>query len=506
MNYIIKMFITKSKEYLLYASILLTCFGCRDPWEEHTKIDDGVVNLNIVELIANNPDLSVFKGYLETTGWDLILAGTKSYTVWAPDNNAMNSVAEEILTDEEQLYRFVSNHICYSRHSYYSTKELQRVLTFAEKYITINNQNGTVDDILLKEPYDIYAINGILHIIGQPLIPRPNLWDFIESTGLCPKYTGYLKSFSGMVFDPKIATQTGVDPTTGKPVYDTLTGMVWSNYFINTIRDLRDEDLFSTVILLTDEMFDQEIEKFRKYYNVLNAERTDSITTWQVLKDLVFDSKIEQPVVQDTIISMFGIKVPFNSNSIVATYIASNGIAYIMDNCAVRVQDKIHPVYIQGEDTTRIIYIGNNGQTGYTRQKPEAMNGYDFILDNHNANPGNIKYHAGMVCATKYKFYWKAVNDFNASYRNPNPDLQLIQKLHKVEFKGSVGGIMQFGDPVLLSPDTVFVSDSMYSTASEVFLGEFSFARYQDLWLQVTGGGSNMTITLDYLKVVPVLE
>ena len=498
---------TKLKEPLAFIfCIPLLFLCCQDQWDEHTRLNDDVAQYNIMELISNNPELSAFKGYLESTDWDVMLVATKSYTVWVPDNNAMTEVGTDILNDSVKLENFVANHICYTRVSYYSNVELQKVKTFSGKYITVDNQNGKVDNASLKQPYDILANNGILHVIDKPLTPKPNLWEFIETTELCPKYVGYLNSLTGMVFDPTLAIPTGVDPVTGKPVYDTASGMVWNNTFIEYIRDLRREELNSTVVLITDNVFDEEFNRFSKYFDLRNVLLTDSLTKWQIAKDLVFDGKLSLSDIQDTLISLYQVKVPFDKNAIEHTFEASNGIAFVLSSCAIRLEDKIYPVYIQGEDTTRIIYVGNNGQTGYTREKEEAMDGYDFILDNHNANPGNIKYYAGKVCATTYKFYWKAVNDFNASYRNPNPDLTLIQKLQKVEVTGVIGDELQFGPPVAISPDTVYISDTLYATAQEVFLGQFLFSRYQDLWLQVTGSGNNTTITLDYLKLVPVFE
>ncbi len=497
----------KLKKLILYSLFIsLSFIRCQDQWEEHTRLNDDIAQHNIMELISGDPDLSVFKGYLESTGWDKELISTKSYTVWAPDNNAMSQVDSEILNDTARLDKFVANHISYTRFSYYGTAELQKVKTYAGKYITIDNKNGKVEDAFLKQPYDILANNGILHVIDKPLIPKPNLWEIIETTDLCPAYTGYLNSLSGLIFDPTGAIQTGVDPVTGKPVYDTATGMVWSNYYIKYNRDLQREDLNSTVILITDDVFDEEFNRFSRYYDLRNSVLTDSLTKWKIAKDLVFEGRLSLSDIQDTLISIHGVKVPFYKSAVEQTFEASNGIAYVMSICAVRLKDKIPPVYIQGEDTTRIIYIGSNGQTGYTREKEEAMGGYDFILDYHRANPGNIKYYAGKVCATTYEFYWKAVNDFDASYRNPNPGLTLIQKLQKVEVIGQLGDELLFGDPVAISPDTVYVSDTLYATAREVFLGEFPFSKYRDLWLQVTGGGNDMTITLDYLKLVPVFE
>jgi uncharacterized surface protein with fasciclin (FAS1) repeats len=494
------------RKYLIALIVLFS--ACQDNWEEHNKLNQDVAEGNLMQIISGHPNLSKFAGYLIQTGWDKELSSSKSFTVWAPTDEAMAQVEQSILNDSAKLNQFVSNHICFLRYSYYSTKELQKIKAYSGKNIIVDNLNGKVEDASLIWPYDLVADNGILHVIDKPLIPKMNIWEFVEQTDLCPKHSGYLNSLTGMVFNPSIATQIGVDPISGKDIYDTASGMVWSNRFINNVRDLKDEDSLSTMILISDDVWDQEFTKFRNYYRVgfpEIPELTDSLTQWHISKDLVFSGSYKPDNIPDTLISLFGVKVPFNKTAVETMFEASNGIVYTLSNCYVRLQDKIRPIIIEGEDTNKFVFTSLVGQTGYTREKVQASGGYDFILDNHGLNPGNIKYYAGEVCAMYYKFYWKAVNDFDGSYRYPNANLVLKQKLEQVKLTGYMGRTPVWGTPAPIS-ELINVSDSTYGTAREVFVGEYLYFSYQDTWLQVTGGGNNMTIVLDYIKMVPVFE
>ncbi len=495
------------KLLLCLFSIVILFWKCKDQWDEHTKLNNDVVQEDIMEVINDKPELSQFAECLISTGWDKELSSSKSYTLWAPNNEAMTLVDETILNDSAKLHQFVANHIGFTLYSYSSSpsSEIKKIKTFSGKNIKIDILNGKVEDASLVQPFDLLANNGILHIIDKPLIPKQNIWEYIENTNVCPKHAGYLNSLTGMVFDPTVATQIGIHPVTGKPVYDTLSGMVWSNYFIYNVRDLRNEDSIFTIILITDEVFDQEFSKFRKYYELSTAESTDSLTYWEICKDLVFSGQYDLTSIPDTLFSIYNVKIPFNQTAIENSIEASNGLIYILNNCDVSLKDKIQRVIIEGEDTTKYITRSLVGQTGYTRQKELASGGYDFILDNHGANPGAIQYHVGKVCATQYKFYWKAVNDFDASYRYPDTGLLLQQKLERVKVIGSMGETPVFSTPSPIS-NLIPVNDSTYTTATEVFLGQYTFVTYQDLWLQITGGGNNMSITLDYLKIVPVFE
>ena len=490
---------------VLLALMTLLLWGCRDPWEEHVQLGEGVPDKSLFEIISSLPELSEFAGCLVEAGWQQELESSKSYTVWAPDNNAMGQLDPGVLEDPDGLAIFVDNHITLTAYSCYSPFSQLSIKTCSGKNLIIDNENGMIGDAKLLEPCDRIATNGILHIIDKALVPRPNTWDFVESTDLAPLHVEYLNSLTGMVFDPSVATITGVDPVSGRPVYDTLSGMVWDNRVITEIRDLRDEDSLSTLILVDDPVWNSEFGKYRKYYLLEDSVESDDLTKWMISRDLVFRGKILSEEAPDTLVSLFGIKIPFDREAIQYSYEASNGIIYVMNSCDVSLQEKIPPVIVEGEDTTMVIFTSVSGQTGYTRQVEMASGGYDFILDNHGASPGNIKYHMGDFVAGYYKFYWVAVNDFDGSYRNPDPDMVLQQQLAFVRFLGMAGQEMLWSPPSIIS-DLIEVVDSTYETAQEVYLGQRFFTTYQDVWLQVTGSGRNTTICLDYLKAVPVLE
>ncbi len=187
------------------------------------------------------------------------------------------------------------------------------------------------------------------------------------------------------------------------------------------------------------------------------------------------------------------------------TYEASNGIVYVMSSCDVLLHEKIPPSITQGEDTTKVIYRAVSGQTGFTREKEFASGGYDFVLDNHGASPGNIKYHMGELVAGYYDFYWVAIDDFNGTYRGSGGGDTLWQQLEFVKLLGTSGSEMIWDEPYPIS-ELLPVVDSTYETAREVYLGQRYFSTYRDVWLQVTGSARNTTISLDYLKAVPVFE
>jgi uncharacterized surface protein with fasciclin (FAS1) repeats len=498
---------SKNWKLLFFSAFMIVGFmGCQDPWEEHDKINADVTGDNLMELIRSKSELSAFADYLKETGMDSVITTNRTYTVWAPSNEALSALDNSIVNDPVKLKQFVANHISFTLYSYFDEQPAGRIKTLSGKTILLNYLQGKVDDANLVKPYDLPAKNGILHIIDKSLIPKMNIWEFIQTTNLCKAHTDYINSLTGEIFNPRVARKTGYDPLTYEPIYDTVTGMVWSNPILAYVRDLSNEDSLSTVFLVSDEVFQQEFDKFRKYYTIKdNNAVSDSLTYWNVAKDYIFRGKYDKNSIHDTLVSMFNVKVPFNKFAIDSAYSASNGMVYIMHDCPVALPDKIQPIILQGEDSTNFVIADISGQTGYMRKRPNASGGYDFILDNHAANPGGIVFHAGMVAATRYQFYIKAIDDFNYSYRYPNTTDTIKERIGSV-MPAIIDGEQGFTTPSPFTTKYIAVTDTSYTTAAEMPAGNPIFFNYRDLWIELAGIGNNTTVAVDYIKLVPVFE
>lgn len=513
----------------LFFLLLLLISGCQDPWDDRTRINKDVPQSTIIEEILNKPELSEFAKLLQQTGWDSILASTKSYTVWAPTNDALALVGSEILSNQDETKSLVDNHICFLQYDYYSHNEPARVKNFKGKYLDLDFVSGTVNGINILEP-DIVANNGVLHIINEPLIPLKTVWEFIESTSECPMVVNYLKSMTGTIFDPSIAVQIGVDPNSGKAIYDTATGLIWDNIFLNSTRDLRSEEIESTVILFSDVDYESEFAKFRPYFSVNqwpddtrfvdDTAVSDSITKWMVLKDIVFPGKILPGELPSNLVSTFGVSVPVGSFTVKSSYEASNGIVYIIDNYSINKEDKIPVIIIEGEDTNK--YVGRDpfGYSGFTRQVPLASGGADFVLDNHGGNPGTLTYYVPDLCYTKYNVYWKVVNDFDYSYKTPNAADSIKQSLGWVSVSYYEKGVPIFGNfseihDEIGSGGGYALYDTSYVTAPERFIKASSVNGYKRKeYIQISSAttlngkylAKNRTIAIDYIKLEPILD
>lgn len=492
---------------LFVVSVILA--GCTgNPWDEYTSLSGGVARLDLFELLKSKPELSSFTALVVQSGWDKELQNTLIYTVWAPDNNAMTKVATSVTGDAGKLKEFISNHIIADKRLAGGNNRISTIKMAGGKNLEEDNVKKTIDGVRLLDPLDLPATNGVLHVLEAPLSPRKNVWQLIEENQTAKKHNSFLKNLGKKVFDPSIATQTGVNPVTGRPVYDTLSGLVWRNAFTDHVADLLNEDSVFTAFLLTDQVYNMQFDRYRPYFNAgLNQAKTDSLTNWSICKDLVFKGYLSTDELNKTLISRFGVKVPVSSADITETYKGSNGILYVIGKCDIPAKDKILPIVIEGEDSTKMVTVATGGLRGFTRQKLSASGGADFVLYNHQANPGIIRYYVHNINSVKYRFYWKAVNDFNYNFSSAVSSDTIRQSLGEALIITSTPAGMTFGTPIEISKGVVNVNDKDYATAKEVQVGELEYVRYRDwIILQVNGSGRNTPITLDYIKMVPVFE
>ncbi len=158
-----------------------------------------------------------------------------------------------------------------------------------------------------------------------------NCWEFLKNTSLAPLMKAFLLSRNYTVFDASIATQAGVDPTSGLPVYDSSTGYVLHNGYLDSIMNINDESNQYTFVLLTDNSFAAELNKLTPYFNTSTSDSTTRLGSSFLVKDLVFKGLYTPSQLPDTLVSQYGVKVPMTKSAIVASYKTSNGIVYIMN-------------------------------------------------------------------------------------------------------------------------------------------------------------------------------
>lgn len=496
--------IALKKQYsiFLYLITVLVFSGCNDKWEDHNKIQDPVLAENLFLEIQKTPDLSTFAGYLKETGYDEVLASSKTFTIWAPINLALENLDPAIVNDDSLLKQFVANHIS---NQAYLTRSADPVLTIR----TLNGKNILFTKTKFEEANiivaDRYAGNGVLHIIDMAITPKLNAWEYLNNS-VTSLQKSFLESQNYIYRDLTKAEITGIDPKTGNPIYKEGTGYFSRNYFLQGISDISNEDGKYTFVILTDEAFLAEKAKLSIYFTVndplatpeRNAFVTDSITSWTIVKDLVLKGDFTIDNLPDTLTSYDSLKVHLDVSAIVETHKVSNGVVYVMNRIDYKTSDKIKPVIIEGENyvpysgvTPAVSYRNTSGtRSTITRRNPYTnANFREIYFSGHSTSAYWIHY-LPTVNAVTYKVYWVAVRDFNTT--------------------GTITYFTQrvtFGTPTLIALPYKQVEILDYS---EVYLGDYTVTSYGELDTFLVGFTSTNntlnSLVLDYIKMVPVIN
>jgi len=528
------MILQRQKIFLLLVISGILFSACTKKWDDHSAIIDPESSGTLLEKIQGDPDLSKFSEYLTKTGYDELIASSKSFTVWAPTNEAISKVdASEIGTDEK-LKLFIGNHIAdLSFQTTQLKEENVRIKTLNGKNITFSATEVDGSPIVKA---DVNVANGVLHTISSAIMPKVSAWEYLLSTNALQKQA--LQSFDYTYIDFATAEEIGINPTTGKPIYKEGTGIVNANRFLNrtSVRmvngvlevnssDISDENELFTYIVLTDDAFRAETLKLTKYYTLGSQDSTDSITRFSVVKDLVFKGVLDSDNFPAAAYSIGdSVRFHLDKSAIVETHQVSNGVVYVMNSINYDLTGagdnfdlytKIKPILIEGEsasNSTDFLSVKTNSRP--TRRAPDGSVFTQLLVQNHGTNTYWVRYRPNVVNSTKYKVYWRVVRDYNLVPAANATDL--VYSKMRLAFK-SVNPIVSPFDYVE-KPGVVKDGNLYRPDYTDYYLGEFTSDKFYSKTLKSgTEGalpvylvGNNVTtngqtdLLLDYIKMVPV--
>jgi uncharacterized surface protein with fasciclin (FAS1) repeats len=477
------MFTEKRLKWFAFSmSLLLVIAGCNKKWEDHNAITDTTVANNLFQNISKYDNLSKFSEYLVKTGYDKVIASSKNYTVWAPTNAALATLDAAIVADSNKLKRFVGNHI--SNQSYFAGIPSQRVQMLNGKYNAVGNFQ--FDSAIIRMP-NLYAANGVFHIVDKFVLPLDNCWELMKNGNDAPLMKSYFLSQDYNFFDASVAKQTGVN-SMGDPVYDTLTGLVKKNKFLEAVMDVSDESNQYTMFLLNDASFTTEYNKLTPWFKTGTTDSTNKLSSFWLTKDLVFKGAYAAAQLPDTLVSIAGVKVPTIKGNIVASYKTSNGWVHVMNKVDFNLTYKFPPIIIQGENPTGFAAARTANTFYRVRNNPvTGLNFNDILMQNYNYANYWIYYQVKNVSSMRYNAFWVAVNDVQST--------PLWSQRLAIDSTTNTANL-----------PAVTVA---YLNYAEVPLGQITVTNYRNLNLFVMGpttasssGGVN-SISLDYIKLVP---
>ncbi|WP_342646194.1 fasciclin domain-containing protein [Mucilaginibacter sp. CSA2-8R] len=505
---------------LLLFTVALS--ACKKQWDDRTAIADQQLDKNLMQQIQQNSNLSTFAGYLTKIGYDKILAASKTYTVWAPDNQALQGIDAATVADTAKLRLFVANHIANQTYLTSSINTSARIRTLNGKNVTFTPT--TVEDASITAANQ-YVANGVLHVINKPLTPKLTIWDFVKSlTTVGTLQKAYLQRQDTTFVDTSKATVSSIDPATGRPILVAGTGVVSQNKYFNRVANLAHEDSLYTYIVLTDDAYNAERNKVSRFFaTVTNSTDTtmNILSAFNVLKDVAVRGVVQPADLPAFLTSVNGVRVPINKSAIVQTYQASNGIVYVMNSVNFALADKIPTITIQGEKPSFFQRTDTRGNIAFRTKVDNVGVPFSDLLVSGANLPASyfVAYKLSNLNTCQYRVVWRAINDI--AYSDPRPTVQ-----QRLAF-GPITPIVSAGTVSLpftvTFPYTTTSSATLPVNYSEVTLtgatgsntninstgGTLTVAKYGSVNMYLQGANVSTTnlnaLTLDYVKLIPIL-
>jgi hypothetical protein len=488
------MTISKLINKKLFAGIVtLALFSCSDPWSDRENNGDDNLNITLNEAIANTSETSKFAELLVQSGYDKILAASKTYTVFAPTNEAMTQVDASLLNTPEKVVAFVENHIALTAYSSIRKDASEKIKMLGPKYLLFKG-TATIGDATIVTA-DKYAANGVFHIINRSLAPKKNIWEYINSQTSSSAMSNYLVSLNELnIYDSDITAKENAVPGV---LADSL-----SNSFLKNVYNVNNEKNSYTLFLIEDEGYNAEVDKLRPYLNKSTADATTTYSSYFTVRDMVFPKAYMPNELPDklTLTTRFGVKVEIDKTQIVGEpVVLSNGIVYRMKKVDVPLTDRLVTTKIEGEDNTSFVPSNLRSKIFYREQK-DLNNIFfkDVMVYNSGATYFQLNYKATDLFSIKYKVYWRAVNINN--YNSQATVFQQCLVLGTVIRDNTI-----YFDEALKNFGFKNVEIGVYT---DVYLGEFTLTKAQDIdKITLVGANTttvgNNTMILDYLKFVP---
>lgn len=298
-------------------------YSCKDDWNDHYNRNQALPDQNLYELIKADASLSKFARLIEASGYDSLLVSTQSFTVWAPNDEAMAAVDE---TDVAQVNLLVSNHI--ARFNY-STSELDSkiIRMINGKVYYYSHQDGITFGGSHLVSQDKLAKNGILHVLDKQIGYAHNIYEYITSQGNTTKIAAFISKYVEVIEE-----EQGYDII--RTLYNPLLEDRWYG-----LGNIAAEDSVFSMIIPTDAAWDAAYKRISPYFNVYNANAAlaDSIqnvqTSLAIINDLIYRERINDPAEYTTLTSTSGSVITDVANLFQDTHRinASNGVIYVAD-------------------------------------------------------------------------------------------------------------------------------------------------------------------------------
>lgn len=263
---------------LLCCGVAVALTSCTDTWNDHyDAVAEGVQEGSLWQAISQNPELSNFASVIKACGYDVPLASSQVFTVFAPTNaNFTQAEAQALIAqyqaekgavadeDNTTIKEFLQNHIALYNHSV-SSLSSDSVVMMNGKYMPLTHTSFGGRQLNSSTKNSLYE-NGVLFTIDQKVDYFPNVFEYIRKDSDLDSLASFLynSKFYYREFQPDQSVPGGYE--NGRTVYlDSV--FEQHNELFYTLGRINNEDSTYWMVAPTNAVWKQLIEEYDNYFN-----------------------------------------------------------------------------------------------------------------------------------------------------------------------------------------------------------------------------------------------
>ena len=283
---------TKMK-HIFFSLACWTCCGlitlaltaCSDDWDQHFEPAASVEG-TLWHAISANQELSNFARVAQACGYDRILDGSQTFTVFAPTNAAFTVAEADALiasynqqqaegvrtSDNTVVRRFMQNHIAQYRFPVSSLTDCT-ISLMNDKYATLTSSQLNGNTLSTK---NAHCDNGLLFTLDKKLDYVPNVLECLDIEDGLDSVYHFLSSHNVYEFNESQSVPGEI--IDGVTHYlDSVT--VLTNDLLSQYGLINSEDSTYWMVAPSNAEWNRLVEEYTPYFNYANnVERRDSMS------------------------------------------------------------------------------------------------------------------------------------------------------------------------------------------------------------------------------------
>jgi uncharacterized surface protein with fasciclin (FAS1) repeats len=430
----------------LMLILILACTVNKD-WDKYYDNSSGQLGINLLDLLKENEDYSLFYQKVVETGYDTILKKNQYFTLFVPENSAFSDIPEY---STEQWKKIIGFHICYQSLFSRDFGNIS-VLSILGKYLKLTDQGNhsftVFNASIMPDKMDQTCSNGVIHEINSLLVPRDNIYEYIMNLGddfsLLRKY---INSMDKVTMDYENSTRTGVDEN-GNTVYDTV--WIRSNKYLDNIAHINNENGSYTGFLVRDAQIMQALNNASSYFgNISEMNDNDFLQLLSIAYSATFlNGAYRRDELPDTMVSVEGKSLTFQdvAFSDEINLEMSNGMIHVLSEFNIPKEFFLYPIIIEADNKTGR-KLSNTVYPSEIRSDTRATNGTYFYYGSKLLGE-YIEFTIDNVLATKYWIIWTSPALGGSSYQVSVDGTNVggpVDNYYKGNFKPVVAGSYTF--------------------------------------------------------------